>query len=230
MNQCFARTYPDIFCIYIDTCRLQIAIKRECLIHFISHMQPHILRQSSIIRIKITVAPLIFHSRRTLGIIPVIIYTGCNHIFARLNIRSQIESESHHSVFMLTDKFSVHIQVNSLACTFKLNKDFTPFCTFGKPEMLAVPYNGICQVFDIYLKCLILIKSMGKRHFLPIRIIETYSFSTRNITYFQTPVTVKIIFFPLICLDTCHKSNQQNTYNKTPKHHTLFIKLIIALK
>ena len=73
-------------------------------------MQPYIFRNASIIGIKILIAPLIFRTCCPFFIIPVIVDAKCYYIFLSiLNVRSQVEADSHHAIFVQTDMMTIDI-------------------------------------------------------------------------------------------------------------------------
>jgi len=148
VNYGFTRFYTNILRIDIDTGRFQITIQGKCLIKFISNMKPHILRNPSIIGIKITVTPLILSISGTFLIIPVIINADCHYILLSIfNIRSQIETYSHRTIFMQADIFTIDIKISSLTDAFKFNKNFFVFAIGRQTEMLTIPHDCIRQLF-----------------------------------------------------------------------------------
>src|SRR5574344_2585107 len=131
-------------------------------------MKPYILWNTSIVSIKVTVAPLVFCTGSTFLITPVIIYPNRNNIlFIMLDIWSDIKSYCHSSVFMKTNIFAVNVEVCSLSYTFKLYKDLPPFALFREYKMLAVPYNGISKLLYTQTKSLIFIKGTWQCNLLP---------------------------------------------------------------
>ena len=111
-------------------------------------MKPHILRNPSIIGIKITVTPLILSISGTFLIIPVIINADCHYILLSIfNIRSQIETYSHRTIFMQADIFTIDIKISSLTDAFKFNKNFFVFAIGRQTEMLTIPHDCIRQLF-----------------------------------------------------------------------------------
>ena len=125
-------------------------------------MKPHILRNPSIIGIKITVTPLILSISGTFLIIPVIINADCHYILLSIfNIRSQIETYSHRTIFMQADIFTIDIKISSLTNPFKFNKDFFVLAIGRQTEMFTIPHHSIRQLFYTQTKSFIFIKRTG---------------------------------------------------------------------
>src|SRR5574344_227840 len=147
-------------------------------------MKPYILWNSSIVSVKVTVAPLVFCTGSTFLITPVIIYPNRNNIlFIILDIWSDIKSYCHSSVFMKTYILAVNVEVSSLSSTFKLYKDFLSFALFREYKLLAVPANGISKLLYTHLNSFIFIKWMWQCNLLPTAIIIFELICTRVISY-----------------------------------------------
>ena len=100
-------------------------------------MKPYILWYTSIIGVEITVTPLIFGAGSTFLIIPIVINTDRHYILLSIfNIRSQIETYSHRTIFMQADIFAIDIKISSLTDPFKFNKDFFFLLPAGRRKCL----------------------------------------------------------------------------------------------
>ena len=84
----------------------------------------------------------------TFLIIPVIINADCHYILLSIfNIRSQIETYSHRTIFMQADIFTIDIKISSLTDPFKFNKDFFVLAIGRQTEMFTIPHHSIRQLF-----------------------------------------------------------------------------------
>ena len=111
-------------------------------------MKPYILWYTSIIGVEITVTPLIFGAGSTFLIIPIVINADRHYILLSIfNIRSQIETYSHRTIFMQADIFTIDIKISSLTDAFKFNKNFFVFAIGRQTEMLTIPHDCIRQLF-----------------------------------------------------------------------------------
>ena len=125
-------------------------------------MKPYILRYTSIIGVEITVTPLIFGAGSTFLIIPIVINADRHYILLSIfNIRSQIETYSHRTIFMQADIFTIDIKISSLTDPFKFNKDFFVFAIGRQTEMFTIPHHSIRQLFYTQTKSFIFIKRTG---------------------------------------------------------------------
>ena len=112
-------------------------------------MQPYIFRNASIIGIKILIAPLIFRTCCPFFIIPVIVDAKCYYIFLSiLNVRSQVEADSHHAIFVQTDMMTIDIKIRPLTNSFELYKDLLIFTIARQTKMLPIPHNRIGQFIN----------------------------------------------------------------------------------
>ncbi len=125
-------------------------------------MKPYILWYTSIIGVEITVTPLIFGAGSTFLIIPIVINADRHYILLSIfNIRSQIETYSHRTIFMQADIFAIDIKISSLTNPFKFNKDFFVLAIGRQTEMFTIPHHSICQLFYTQTKSFIFIKRTG---------------------------------------------------------------------
>ena len=125
-------------------------------------MKPYILWYTSIIGVEITVTPLIFGAGSTFLIIPIVINADRHYILLSIfNIRSQIETYSHRTIFMQADIFAIDIKISSLTNPFKFNKDFFVLAIGRQTEMFTIPHHSIRQLFYTQTKSFIFIKRTG---------------------------------------------------------------------
>ena len=98
----------------------------------------------------------------TFLIIPVIINADCHYILLSIfNIRSQIETYSHRTIFMQADIFAIDIKISSLTDPLKFNKDFFVLAAGRQTEMFTIPHHSIRQLLYTQTKSFIFIKRTG---------------------------------------------------------------------
>ena len=106
--------------IYIRTRSTQIGIQRQSLMKQVGDVQIHILRNTAIVSVEVTVVPLIAAVMYTRAILPVIVAAHGNHVIALSYEGSEVETTSHHAVFAEAEVMPVEIEVGPLAHSFKL--------------------------------------------------------------------------------------------------------------
>ncbi len=147
--------------INISTGGLQVGIEGEGLIDFVGYIKPHVLRYSAIVRIEVLVVPLINAVARFLMIGPTVVGPHFQQVLSFLDIRCEVESESHDAILAHADELSVEIDFSCLAHTFKLDEDFLALYV-AKLEFLAIPHHRVGQLVDCNLKRIVLIPCTGQ--------------------------------------------------------------------
>ena len=172
-------------------------------------MQPDILGYTTVIGIKVTVAPLVLGVSSPFFVKPVIIYPNGHHIFPTvLDVGSQVKTYGHGTVFMQTQVLAVDVEIGPLAYTFEFHKHLLAFGRCRQAEVLAIPHDGIRQIVDIQFEGFVFIKRTGKGHFFPIGIGIFRFFSLGHIAYIKQPVRIEIILVADIRFHTLAYSNK----------------------
>ena len=124
VNHCFMVGDVKIGGIDIGTCRTEIGIKWQGLIEFVCDMQIHILRDTTIVGIEVTVVPLIAAVMLARAILPTVITADCNHVLTFYNIRCQVEATCHNTILAKSEMMTIEIEISSLAYAFELDEEF----------------------------------------------------------------------------------------------------------
>ena len=167
-----ALLYPDIGGIDIHAGGAQIAVEGERLVEPVRDMQPDVFRQAAVIGIEILVAPLVFHARGALGVVPVVVHAHGDYVGAWGDIGGQVEAEGHHAVLVLSDHLAVDVHVHALAGALEFDEDLLALRLLGQHEMLAVPHHRVGEVVDVHAEGFVFVESMGEGDFLPALVVE----------------------------------------------------------
>ena len=171
MDDGLAALYLYVLGIDIDTRRLHVAVEGQCLIEFVRHVQPHVFGQSAVVGIEVAVAPLVFGVGGPFAVVPIVVGAYGHHIFATIiDIRCQVEAYGHGTILVQTQVVSVQVEIGTLAHALELDEHFLVFGGLGQTEVLAVPGDGVGQVFDVNLEHLVFVVCTGQGHFFPISI------------------------------------------------------------
>ena len=105
---------------------------------------------------------------------------------------------------------TIQVEVSPLAHTFEFDEVFftSHFSTFHS-EGLAVPADGVRQIYNVLTEGFVAIKGVWQRHLLPATVIKVRLHSLGTITYAQSPVGIEIKFLSLD--GTCRQSDIQST-------------------
>ena len=171
-------------------------------------MQPYVLRQTTIIGIKIFIIPLIATIQCAVAVRPTVVATYGYHVLSFFNIRCQVKSKSHHAIIREAHLLSVHPDIGTLTGTFELSKHFSFGICLRQREVFAIPTDGIRQIHNIFPKSLIAVEGVRQRYLLPQAVVITWFGSLSEIAYCQSPATVEIEFLSLCSIHT-HNEHQQ---------------------
>ena len=127
---------------------------------------------------------------------------------------SQVEPYRHNTIFVSAQIMSVEIEVSALAYSFKFDEYFLITFQFRNPEILAIPYHCICQLFDGKFECFVFIEGMRQSHLFPFTVVEFCVFGFRKVSYPQLPFAVEIVFFAFGCLSVDDRQCSQQKYEK----------------
>jgi len=79
-----------------------------------------------------------------------------------------VEAESHHTIFVTADEFTIKIELANVTNAFEFKKDFAAGAVVGKSEAFAIPGDACRKVFDIFLERVVFIPGVWRGHGLPL--------------------------------------------------------------
>ena len=171
-------------------------------------MQEHVLRQTSIVGIKVIVVPLVAAIQYPIAVLPIIVATHGYHVLSFFYIRCQVKSKSHHAIIREAHLLSIQPHIGTLTGTLELNEHFSLYFALGQDKGLTIPADSIGQVNNILAKGLIAIKGVRQRYLLPQAVVIIWFGGLSEIAYCQSPATVEIEFLSLCSIHT-HNEHQQ---------------------
>ena len=87
---------------------------------------------------------------------------------------------------------AVQPKISPLAHAFKLHEHLSCHILSRECEVLAIPDNGISQVYDVNPERLITVEGVGQRDLLPCCVVVFCILGSSEVAHLQTPVCIKV--------------------------------------
>ena len=205
----------------------QVRIQGQGLIQLPRHVQIHVLRNATIVGVKVTVVPLVAAVVLARTVVPAVVATHGQHILALLDKWRQVEATGHHAVLAHAEALTVQVEVCPLTDTLELDEYLRRLRSdvSRKRKALTIPADGIGQVNNVFLECFLPVKGIGKRHRQPVAIVEVSLGSLLKVANFQAPFSIEV---QLCSFNGMSRGTQQQhaSHKKQDSfHHSLFINL-----
>ena len=183
----------------IDTCGLEIIVERKSLVEFVGDVEEHILRNTAIVGIEVFVVPLIALACGSFTIAPGVIHTYGDDVLTFYNIRCQIESACHHTILGISHFLAIEPDVGTEAHALELD-EILAVAHFQDMEVLAVPHDGVAEVFNGNLERFFLVESTRQRNLFPTGIWVVCLFCSLEVAHLEQPSSIKIELCPFYCI------------------------------
>ena len=85
-------------------------------------MEPHILRNATVVGVKVLVVPLVATVVTARAVRPAIVAAHGQHVVTLLHIRCQVEAASHHPILAEAQVMTVQVEVSPLSNAFELDE------------------------------------------------------------------------------------------------------------
>ena len=154
-------------------------------------MQPHVLGYSTIVGVEILVIPLIALSGGTLAVVPAVVGADGNDVSAFTDIWREVETTGHNAILGDAQLMAVEPEVGSETDALKLDEEFSSLY-IADGEVLTVPDDGICEIFDTHAESLIFVESAGQCHRFPACVVVGCTLAIGHITDVHEPPAIEV--------------------------------------
>ena len=194
----------------VDVCsrRAEVGVEGQRLVELVGNVQIDILGQSAVVGVEVSVVPLVAAVEHSVAVLPRVVAAHGQHVLALNNKRCEVEAEGHHAVVRESHLLAVEPHVGTLTRTLKLDEHLSLQLFFGQGERLAIPADGVRQVYDVLSERLVAVESEGQRHLSPPCVVETGLTGFREVAHAETPALVEVKFLPFGSR-CCEESRQQ---------------------
>lgn len=183
----------------VGTCGLEIIVERKSLVEFVGDVEEHILWNTAIVGFEVLVVPLETLTAGALTIVPGVIHTYDYDIFTFYNIRCQVESACHHTILGISHFLTIEPDVGTEAHALKLD-EILAVAHFLDMEVLAIPHDGVAEVFDGNLERFFLVEGTRQRNLFPTGILVVCLFCSLEVAHLEQPSSIEIEFCPFYCI------------------------------
>ena len=197
-----------IAAIDIDTCGLEIIVERKSLVEFVGDVEEHILWNTAIVGIEVLVVPLETLTAGALTIVPGVIHTYGYDVFTFYNIRCQVESACHHTILGISHFLAIEPDVGTEAHALKLD-EILAVAHFLDMEVLAIPHDGVAEVFDRNLERFFLVKGTRQRNLFPTGILVVCLFCSREVAHLEQPSSIEIELCSFHCIHLAERDESE---------------------
>ena len=168
----------------VGTRGLEIIVKRKGLIELDGDVEEHILRNTAIVGIEVLVVPLVALAGGAFTIAPGVIHAYCDDVFALYNIRCKVETACHHTILGIAYFLAIEPDVGTEAHALELD-EILAVAHFLDMEVLAIPHDGVAEVFDGNLERFFLVEGTRQRNLFPILVVVAGRLGAFQVTHLE---------------------------------------------
>ena len=192
----------------IGTRGLEIIVEWKGLIKLVGDVEEHILRNTAIVGIEVLVVPLEALTAGAFTIAPGVIYTYGDDVLTLFNIRCQVETACHHTILGISHFLAVEPDVGTEAHALELD-EILAVAHFLDLEVLAIPHDGVAEVFNGNLECLFLVESTRQRNLFPTGIRVVCLFCSLEVAHLEQPSSIKIELCSFYCIHLAERDESE---------------------
>ena len=192
----------------IDTCGLEIIVERKSLVELVGDVEEHILWNTAIVGIEVLVVPLETLTAGALTIVPGVIHTYGYDVFTFYNIRCQVESACHHTILGISHFLAIEPDVGTIAHALELD-EILAVAHFLDMEVLAIPHDGVAEVFDGNLERFFLVEGTRQRNLFPTGILVVCLFCSREVAHLEQPSSIEIELCSFHCIHLAERDESE---------------------
>ena len=176
--------------------RAKVGIEGQRLIEPVGDVEIRILRDASIVGVEVAVVPLVAAVVAARTVRPAVVAPHGQHVVARLDVGRQVEAAGHDAILAHAQVVAVEVEVGTLTDSLELDEVFRGewrgVCVYGK--RLAIPADGIGEVYDILLISLVAVEGIGQGDALPPTVVVAGLSGLLHVSNLQVPVGIKVEF------------------------------------